>query len=381
MNSSSNAVPSPAETIAAPAPATQVKNVRWVRGLLLLVVLPLALLGSGKVIYHMLTHEETDDAYVSGSIHTISSRLPGVVQELLVEENTRVHAGQPLLKLDTRDLELDCDKARVGLQQAEAQLAQAEAKVCDASAQDDLVRAGINIAKANVERDEANVNKARLDFERAETLKTRDQLSAISQADYDTARTNLATTNAGLSATHASLEAARAYIASVAAKKKATEAERDAAAAQVRAAQNAVQQAELQLSYATITAPADGLISRKNVEVGNRIQPGQALYALVDPEVWIQANFKETQMPNLHAGQTVEITVDALPGRALEGHIESFAPASGAQFALLPPDNASGNFTKIVQRVPVRIRFDPGQAEVARLRPGLSTTVTVRTAG
>lgn len=367
------------QTAAPPASVAPRIRPRIMRALMLGIVLPVALLASGRVVYHMLTHEETDDAYVTGSIHTLSSRLAGVVDQILVEENTQVKAGQPIIKLDTRDLTLDCDKARVALQQAQAQLAQAEARVSDATSQDDLVRAGIKLAKANVSRDEATVAKARLDFERAETLKTKDQLSAISQADYDTAKTTLATATAGLEATHASLEAAQAYIASIAAKKKATEAERDAATAQVHAAEYALSYAELQLSYTTINAPSDGIISRKNVEVGNRVQPGQALFAVVDQEVWIQANFKETQLSHLHPGQAVEVTVDALPGHVLTGHIDSFAPASGAQFALLPPDNASGNFTKVVQRVPVKITFDPASlAGISQqVRPGLSAIVSI----
>lgn len=364
---------------APPASVAPRTRPRIMRALMLGIVLPVALLASGRVVYHMLTHEETDDAYVTGSIHTLSSRLAGVVDQILVEENTHVKAGQPIIKLDTRDLTLECDKARVALQQAQAQLAQSEARVSDATSQDDLVRAGIKLAKANVSRDEATVAKARLDFERAETLKTKDQLSAISQADYDTAKTTLATATAGLEATYASLEAAQAYIASIAAKKKATEAERDAAKAQVHAAEYALSYAELQLSYTTINAPSDGIISRKNVEVGNRVQPGQALFAVVDQEVWIQANFKETQLSHLHPGQAVEVTVDALPGHVLAGHIDSVAPASGAQFALLPPDNASGNFTKVVQRVPVKITFDPATLSgiSQQVRPGLSAIVSI----
>lgn len=378
MSTQTSVVPTK-EDAAPPAAVAPRTRPSIIKVLMLGIVLPMALLASGRVVYHMLTHEETDDAYVTGSIHTLSSRLAGVVDQILVEENTQVVAGQPIIKLDTRDLTLECDKARVALQQAEAQLAQAEARVSDATSQDDLVRAGIKLAKANVSRDEATVAKARLDFERAETLKTRDQLSAISQADYDTAKTTLATATAGLEATHASLEAAQAYIASIAAKKKATEAERDAAKAQVRAAEYALSYAELQLSYTTIKAPSDGVISRKNVEVGNRVQPGQTLFAVVDKEVWIQANFKETQLSHLYPGQPVEVTVDALPGQILTGHIDSFAPASGAQFALLPPDNASGNFTKVVQRVPVKITFDPTTLSGIRqqVRPGLSAIVSI----
>lgn len=352
---------------------------RWGRKLVLFAIFAGGLFWGGRVVHHLLTHEETDDAYITGAIHTISSRLAGVVNEIVVEENTRVHAGQPLIKLDTRDLELRLDQARVALQRAQAQLAQAEARVADADAQDELVRAGIELAKANVARDEAHAAKAQLDLDRAEALKSKDQVSAISQADYDTAKTAVTTANATLAATKASVDAAKAYIASTAAKKQAVQAERDAAKAEVRSTEFAIRDAELQLSYTTIVSPSDGLISRKAVEIGNRIQPGQALFAIVDPKVWILANFKETQIGKLHVGQSVEITIDALPDHQLAGHIESFAPASGAQFSLLPPDNATGNFTKIVQRVPVKIVFDERDLANLReqIRPGISVQVSI----
>lgn len=352
---------------------------RWLRKLILLSLLGVGLFHGGRVVHHMLTHEETDDAYVTGSIHTISSRLAGVVNEILGAENTQVKAGQPLIRLDTRDLDLKLEGAKVTLQRVQAQLAQSEARLADAVSQDNLVHAGVELAKANVARDEAHAAKAKLDLERAESLMSKGQVSAISQADYDTARTAVSVAGATLAATKASAEAARSYIESIAAKKKAAEAERDAAKAEVKSAEFAIRDAELQLSYCIITSPADGLISRKAVEAGNRIQPGQALFALVEPKVWISANFKETQIARLHVGHPVEITVDALPNHPITGHIDSFSAASGAQFSLLPPDNATGNFTKIVQRVPVKIVFD--DASIARvreqIRPGLSVLVSI----
>lgn len=352
---------------------------RWLRKLILLALFGAGLFFGGRVVHHMLTHEETDDAYVTGSIHTISSRLAGVVNEILVAENTRVKAGQPLIKLDTRDLDLKLDGAKVALQRAQAQLAQAEARLADAISQDNLVHAGVELAKANVARDEAHAQKAKLDLDRAEALMSKGQLNAISQADYDTAKTGMSVAQATLSATKASAEAARSYIDSIAAKKKAAEAERDAAKAEVRSAEFSVRDAELQLSYCVIISPSDGTISRKAAEIGNRIQPGQPLFALVESKVWIQANFKETQLAKLHVGQPVEITVDALPDHPITGHIDSFSAASGAQFSLLPPDNATGNFTKIVQRVPVKIVFDEVSDATVReqIRPGLSVLVSI----
>jgi membrane fusion protein (multidrug efflux system) len=344
------------------------------------IALPAALVWAGTFVHHLLTHEETDDAYVTGAIHTISSRLPGVVETILVKENDTVSAGQPILSLDPRDLQLQLDRARASLEQAKAGLSQAEAKVTDAAAQDQLVHAGIELAKANVTRDEAGAAEAETDFTRVKRLMSENgRAAAISQADYDHAETALRTANATLAATHASLEAARAYVASVAAKQKAASAEREAAQAEVRSAEVAVRDAELQLSYTTIKAPIAGRISRKSVETGDRIQAGQAVFALVDPEVWVEANFKETQLARLKLGAPVDLTIDAMPGRSFRGRVESFAPASGAQFALLPPDNASGNFTKVVQRVPVKILFESGELDGVReqVRPGLSVVVSI----
>ena len=161
---------------------------------------------------------------------------------------------------------------------------------------------------------------------------------------------------------------------------KSAEAAADAAQAQEKVAEANLKDAELQLSYTGILAPAAGRIGKKNLETGNRVQPGQALLALVQPDVWVVANFKETQLARMRPGQPVRLWVDAFPGREVAGHVESLAPASGAAFALLPPDNATGNFTKIVQRVPVKIVFDSQSASdpEGRLVPGLSAIVEVK---
>ena len=352
---------------------------RFIRIVIMLVVASAALAWGIRYGHHMLTHAETDDAYVTGSIHTVSSRLAGVVQNIMVKENAEVVEGQPLIELDTRDLDLRVDQAQASVRQAEAQVIQNESEIVEVVTQNHLFVAGIEMAKANVTRDEASLTKAKHDYDRAKNLYEGGKAAAVSEADFDTAMTTVATSTATLTATRAVLEAAKAYAAATEAKETAARAKLDAAKAQLRAAQSALKDAELQRSYATITAPCKGRISRQAVEVGNRIQPGQALYALVEPEVWVEANFKETQLDGLHVGSPVEIMVDALPGRTLHGHIESFSPASGAQFALLPPDNATGNFTKVVQRVPVKIVFEADSIRdlSGKIRPGLSTVVSV----
>ncbi|HVW20208.1 MAG TPA: efflux RND transporter periplasmic adaptor subunit, partial [Opitutaceae bacterium] len=184
--------------------------------------------------------------------------------------------------------------------------------------------------------------------------------------------------NAAVAAGRASQDSRRAASASAAGELRAAEAAQQAAAAGVQAAQAAERDAERKRGYVEIRAPAAGRIGAKNVEVGNRVQTGETLLMLVEPAVWVEANFKETQLARMRAGQPAEISVDALGGRTFPGKLESFAPASGAEFALLPADNATGNFTKVVQRVPVRISLDPAAADDPALLPGLSVTAEVR---
>lgn len=280
---------------------------------------------------------ETDNAYVAGRIHQGSTRIAGTVTEVLVLENQAVTAGQVLARLDPADLKVRREQVRAAQAQAEAHLTQAH---------------------AHVRGEEAAATKAQLDFDRAELL-SHEANSVISQQELDNAKAALATAQAALAA-------ARAQATS--------------AVAQVQVAAANLKDAELQLTYTDITAPAAGRIGRKNVETGNRVQPGQTLLAIVAPEIWVVANFKETQLTHLHPGQTVKLSVDTFPGHVFAGRVESVAPASGAQFALLPPDNATGNFTKIVQRVPVKIVFDDeGLREFSgRIVPGMSATVKVK---
>jgi membrane fusion protein (multidrug efflux system) len=293
----------------------------------------------------------TDNAYVSGHIHTVSARVPGTVKEVFVQENQTVAAGELLARLDPSDLE-------VRRQQTLAQLAQADAQVQQAEAQ-------ISQARAQLSRERARAPKAQQDFARAGSL-YHDSAGAISRQEFDQAQ-------AENDAAQAGLEAAQAALISTTAMAAAAQAQQKAGAANLH-------EAELQLSYTEIRAPAPGRIGKKNVETGNRLQPGQALFGLVEPEVWVTANFKETQLARLKPEQRVVVKIDALPGRTFMAHLDSVAPASGAQFALLPPDNATGNFTKIVQRIPVKVVFD-AQALAScagRLAPGMSAAVEVK---
>jgi membrane fusion protein (multidrug efflux system) len=315
------------------APARSKKLSLWFG---LATVIVFAGYGGYRWWQHAQTWVETDNAYVAGHIHQGSTRIAGTVSEVLVQENQVVEAGQVLARLDPADLKVRREQVRAAQAQAEAQL---------------------NQAQAQVRGEEAAATKAQLDFDRAEQL-SHEANSVIPKQELDNAK-------AALAAAEAAVAAARARATS--------------AAAQVQVASANLKDAELQLTYTDITAPANGRIGRKNVETGNRVQPGQALLAIVQPEIWVVANFKETQLTHLRPGQTVKLNVDTFPGCVFAGRVESVSPASGAQFALLPPDNATGNFTKIVQRVPVKIVFDDEALRefAGRIVPGMSATVKV----
>jgi len=310
------------------------------------------------------THEDTDDAYVTGYTHQISTRITGTVEQVLVDDNWHVTAGQPLLKLDPRDYEVALTQARASYLQAKAQLVQATAQI-------PLVEAQLAQAQAQADSSKANSDYLERTFERNSQLFYQGR-GVISKQDLDNAQsqaeTNLATYKANLAAVSVAKE-----------NLKVAQAQQQAASAQVDAAQAQVQNAELQLSYCTVVAPVSGRIAEKTVQTGNRVSVGQALMAVVEDNVWILANLKETQLERVRVGQPVDIKIDALPHYRFKGRVDSLQPGSGSNFALLPPDNATGNFIKIVQRVPVKILFDPESIKAVRdkIVPGLSTTPSI----
>nr|WP_202796871.1 HlyD family secretion protein [Pedosphaera parvula] len=331
-------------------------------------VLTVVLLAIGFAGYlwweHMQGYVNTDNAYVTGHIHQISSRISGTISEVLVDDNQSVTNGQVLLKLDPRDNEVHLEQARTQVQQAEAQIAQNQAAADQAEAQ-------LNQASAQISQAEAQLEKTSLDYQRAKNL-FRDGMKAISQQELDAAK-------AAYDVAQGALKAAKANEVGSKAQVQSAKAAQSVALAKRQNAEAALKDAELQLSYTTIPVPTSGRIGHKTVEVGQRVQPGQALLAVADDQTWVVANFKETQLAKMKPGQKVEVELDALPHHRFSGRVESFAPASGAQFALLPPDNATGNFTKIVQRVPVKVVFDPESIRgfESRIVPGLSAEVDV----
>ena len=334
----------------------------------LIGALIVVLMAVGFVGYRWWNHMQgfvgTDNAYVTGHIHQISSRIAGTVSEVLVDDNQSVNHEQVLLKLDPRDNEVRLEQAKTQVQQAEAQIAQNQAAIDQAEAQ-------LKQADAQITQTQAQLEKATLDYNRAKNL-FRDGLKAISNQELDAAKAAYDVAQGALTAAKANQVGAKAQVQSA-------KAAQSVAMAKKQNTEASLKDAELQLSYTTIPAPTSGRIGHKTVEVGQRVQPGQALLAVADESTWVVANFKETQLAKMKPGQKVEIEVDALPGHRFTGKVESFSPASGAQFALLPPDNATGNFTKIVQRVPVKVVFDPESIRgfESRIVPGLSAVVDV----
>jgi membrane fusion protein (multidrug efflux system) len=335
-----------------------------------LVLLAVGIIAAVAIVYygvHWLTvgrfMVSTDDAYVSADTSTITAKVAGYVQSVPAQDNTRVKAGDPLVVLDDADF-------RNSLAQAQAQVATGEATVERLSQQIIAANAAVNSAKAQVASAQAAADNDKASFDRTKALAAS---SFASNAALDAARTAMQQATAAVDVANAAVTSAEANSGVAAASK--TEAER--ALDQYRVALN---QAQLNLDHAVIRAPFDGVTGNGAAQPGEYVSPGQRLLALVPlDEVYVDANFKETQLQELVVGQTAHVSVDAFPGVTIDGAVESVSPASGAVFSLLPPENATGNFTKVVQRVAVRIRLPRDVAEKGLIRPGMSVVATVDT--
>ncbi len=315
------------------------------------------------VLYYLkfvAPYESTDDAFVDGYTTQLSSRVPGQVLRLLIRDNEEVRAGQVLIELDPRDYEASLAEARAGL-------ASARSGQVESLAQLDVAAARVAEATATETAVAADAQRANDDLRRYQSVETR----AVSKTLVDQITTAARASAAQLRAARSQLAAARAGVAL-------SRAATVTAAAAVTLAEAQVRQAELNLSYTTLIAPMDARVTARTVAIGDYVQPGQGLLALVPKNVWVVANFKETQLTRMRPGQPVELRVDAYPDYTLKGHVDSLQAGTGARFSLLPPENAVGNYVKVVQRVPVKIVFDgplPAGLDVA---PGMSVVPTVR---
>ncbi len=336
----------------------------------------LALLGAALLLvagaagtfgYHWWTVgrfiEATDDAYVSAHNTTLAAKVAGYVSTIAVEDNSRVHAGDVIATIDDGDFRLAADAAR-------DKVATQQATVDRIGQQIIAQRASVDQAKAQLTSAQAGATRMALELERQQALAQRD---FASRQTLEQAQSNRDQTAAGVQSAQAALDAAAANV-------DVLKAQQQEAAKTLEELRTALAKAERDLSFTVIRAPVDGVIGNRAVQTGDYVQTGQRLATLVPlDDVYVDANFKETQLATLQPGQKVAITVDALPGQTIEGTVASLAPASGAVFSLLPPDNATGNFTKIVQRLPVRISVPLDVATRQVLRPGMSVVASVNT--
>lgn len=340
------------------------------RKFVLPIVILLVLVGLGWAVKQYLysrAHESTDDAQIDGNMTPVLAKVSGYVQKLTVDENEHVAIDSLLVQIDSSEYVARLAQAEADLAAARAAVSgprgegQAQAAVQAASNQ----RASLD---AQIMAAQANLTKADADLARAKELVAK---QIVSKQQLDGAQAAAAAASATLEALQKQKNAASSNISGAEAGVRLAE-------ARLAAAQAAVENAKLQLSYTHITAPMAGMVSRKQVEVGQLVQAGQPLFTIVsDTGVWVTANFKETQLSDLRVGQPVDIDIDGYPGCAAHGKVESLAAATGAKFALLPPDNATGNFTKVVQRVPVRIAVTEGCGPQQPLRPGMSVVAHV----
>ncbi|MDD1534069.1 MULTISPECIES: HlyD family secretion protein [unclassified Bradyrhizobium] len=306
--------------------------------------------------------ESTDDAYVKADSTIIAPKVSGYIAKVLVSDNERVRAGQTLAEIDDRDF-------KTALEQAKADVAAAEASVRNIDAQLELQQPIIEQSTADVAAADANLKFAQQERARYDDL-MKSGSGTIQRAQQ---------TDATLRASSAQLQHAKSGLVAAQRKVDVLTTQRAQAAAQLERARAAAQQAALNLSYTEITAPVDGTVGARSLRVGQYVQAGTQLMALVPLDaVYVVANFKETQLTHMRPGQPVELRVDSFRDKTLRGHVDSLSPASGLEFALLPPDNATGNFTKIVQRVPVKIVLDD-HSLTGLLRPGMSAVPTVDT--
>jgi membrane fusion protein (multidrug efflux system) len=307
--------------------------------------------------------ESTDDAYVKADSTIVAPKVSGYVAGLMVDDNQSVKAGQTLARIDDRDF-------RAALNEATASVAAAAASVANLGAQITAQGSQIRQADARVAAATASLSFSQRDDVRRRKMA---QVGYGSEEQADNASTDAKEKAASLERLQAAALSARQQV-------DVLTTQRQLAQAQLARAEAAKRQAELNLSYATITAPIDGTVAARTIRLGQYVQAGTQLMALVPLQrVYVIANFKETQLTDVHPGQPARIRVDTFPGDDIRGHVESLAPASGLEFSLLPPDNATGNFTKIVQRIPVKVVFAADNGLAGRLRPGMSVDVSVDT--
>ncbi len=345
-----------------PGPVPPPPKQKRKRKLLVIAVVGLVVLIAVVIYYiHFIApYENTDDAFIDGYVTLISPRVSGPVTQLLINDNEQVKAGDVLVQIDPRDYE-------ASLALANADLAAANSQVDASEAQVQVDESKVIQAQASVVAAGAENARAAADLKRYQDVESR----AVSKTDYDLAQQKARSAKADLDAANSQVKAAQAGVTL-------SQAAVETAKAAVGQAQARLDEAKLNLSYTKIVAPFDGRITARTVQLGNYISPGQALFALVPRYVWVTANFKETQLAYMRSGDPVEVHVDAYPNQDFKAKVDSLQAGSGARFSLLPPENAVGNYVKVVQRVPVKIIFDEPLPTNLDIAPGLSVEPKVR---
>jgi membrane fusion protein (multidrug efflux system) len=394
---------------------------RW----LLIPIVLLLIVGGYAAWQYFAKWESTDDAQVDGHIHPVNARVGGTVASVNVKENQHVDAGAVMAQLDARDYEIAVARAEADLAQAQATVLAVRAgipvassvagtQITSSEAIAERAKSGVEVAnkelavaqtklssaQSRVREAQANATKTSRDLDRMKQLIAKDEISqqqydaAVGAADaaraavesaqfgVSQAQQEIAVAQARTSQSQAELQQAQAEAqgAKTAPQQVViTRAQAQNAEARVQFAKTALDQARLNLEYTSIKAPVAGMVSKKTVESGQAVQPGQPLMAIIPQEdIWVIANFKETQLAEMHPGQSATVSVDAYGGRIFNAHVDSIAYATGAKFSLLPAENATGNYVKVVQRIPVKIVFDEGEQAQRQLRPGMSVLVKIR---
>lgn len=346
-----------------------------------LVVLGLVIaIGGGALFFYLRykeTHVSTDDAFVDGRIHLVASKVFGTVRAVHVKDNQLVRKNDLLLEIDPADYEVKAKEAKAALEVEKKRLFEIQQRVIAARKQLDETFAALNAAKANLELHQANLRLSEADFKRTQRLV---QKGALAVQQYDRAKTNYEVALAQVKSTENQILQLEATLDTQRASIKQVEAGIPPQEAQIRQKQASLEAAELNRSYTQLFAPVEGFVTKRSVEVGNQVQPGQPLMAIVplSPEnIWVTANYKETELKRIKPGLRVRIRVDTYPGKIFWGRVESIMAGTGAVFSLFPPENATGNFVKVVQRIPVKIVLERETDPQHLLRVGMSVVPTI----
>ncbi len=366
--------PKSTDTVAGAGAKVRAALARW-RTWIVSGIAAIAAAAGTLVILAPASSESTDDAYIAADATTVAPKVRGLVAEILVRDNQRVHAGDPLVKIDAEEFDAKVATAQADLADAQAGVAAAHAALGSLDAEERLADANVAAARTAIKSSQAEAERATEDSRRYTALVSS---GAVARRDADTYRAAAVTALQDAAHSVAMLNVAKDSSSVTAAKRATLEAALQKANANVLRARSAVDLALQDQRHTLIVAPIDGVVGNRQVQRGDYVQPGSRLLTLVPVNAYyVTANFKETQTGRMHPGQHATVRVDAVSSKPLTGVVESLAPGSGSQFALLPFEPGTGNFTKIVQRVPVRIRFDASPAALEALRPGLSVTAKV----